>query len=259
MPEDPVFEAAIYPSLKDQVVFILGGSSGIGAEFVRAFAWQGARVAFVGRNATVAGELCDSLSNCSHKPAFYQCDVTDIPALKLALADCAASLGDIGVLLNNVANDERHTFEDIDQDYFDWEVTINLRPHVFAAQAVIDGMKRLGSGSIINLGSIGWMRKNEATMLYGILKSSMQGLTKGLARRLGPHRIRVNTLVPGWTMTEKQIAMHLDEAGEQAIAQGQCLPDKVQPQDVASAALFLASDQSRMITSCDIVVDGGWT
>lgn len=259
MVEKPVREAVIYPSLKDRVVFVLGGSSGIGAEFVRAFAWQGARVAFVGRNPAVATELCDSLGNCSHKPVFYRCDVTDIPALKIVLTDCATSLGDISVLLNNVANDDRHTFEHIDQDYFDWEVSVNLRPHVFAAQAVIDGMKRLGGGSIINLGSIGWMRKNEATVLYGTLKASMHGLTNGLARRLGPHRIRVNTLVPGWTMTEKQIAMHLDKAGEQAISQGQCLKDKVQPQDLAAAALFLASDQSRMITSCDIVVDGGWT
>ena len=123
--------------------------------------------------------------------------ITDIDALRSAIGDCTASLGDIGVLLNNVANDDRHAFEEIEQYYFDWEVSINLRPHVFAAQAVIDGMKRLGGGSIINLGSIGWMRKNDATVLYGALNSSMHGLTKGLARRVGSQRIRVNTLVPG--------------------------------------------------------------
>lgn len=248
-----------YPSLRNQVVFILGGSSGIGAEFVRAFARQGARVAFVGRNATVATALCESLHDCAHRPSFFQCDVTDLDALRRALDECSASLGDIAVLVNNVANDDRHDFEEIDRDYFDWEVSINLRPHVFAAQAVIEGMRRLGGGSIVNMGSIGWMRKNETTVLYGALKSSMHGLTKGLARRLGPDRIRVNTLVPGWTMTEKQMDMHLDEAGEQAIAQGQCLPDRVQPRDLAAAALFLASDQARMITSQDLVVDGGWT
>lgn len=259
MPDELFRESVKYPSLEDRVVFILGGSSGIGAEFVRAFAGQGARVAFVGRNVTVANKLCDSLAGCPHKPVFFQCDVTDIASLKRALATCSASLGDIGVLINNVANDDRHAFEEIDEDYFEWEVSINLRPHVFAAQAVIDGMKRLGGGSIINLGSIGWMRKNETTVLYGVLKSSIHGLTKGLARRLGPYRIRVNTLVPGWTMTKKQMEMHLDAAGEQAIAQGQCLPDKVQPEDLAAAGLFLASDQSRMITSRDIVVDGGWT
>ena len=248
-----------YPSLKDQVVFIVGGSSGIGADFVRAFARQGSKVAFIGRNADAANALINELSDCAYAPTFFQCDVTDTDALRKAIADCAATLGDIGVLLNNVANDERHAFEEIERDYFDWEVSINLRPHVFAAQAVIEGMKRLGGGSIINLGSIGWMRKNDATVLYGALKSSMHGLTKGLARRVGGHRIRVNTLVPGWTMTDKQMSQHLDEAGEQAIRQGQCLPDKVQPSDLAAAALFLASDQSRMITSQDIVVDGGWT
>ena len=257
--EEFVLEEVTYPSLRDVLVFVLGGSSGIGAEIVRAFARQGARVAFVGRNTTAADDLCEGLADCPHRPVFYQCDVTDISALNKAFAGCAADLGDIGVLVNNVANDDRHAFEEVDLDYFDWEVSINLRPHVFAAQAVIDGMKRLGGGSIINLGSIGWMRKNETTVLYGTLKSSMHGLTKGLARRLGPHRIRVNTLVPGWTMTEKQIRMRLDEAGEKAIAQGQCLPDKVRPEDLAAAALFLASDQSRMITSRDIVVDGGWT
>ena len=250
---------ASYPCLANKVVFVLGGSSGIGAEFVRAFARQNAQVAFVGRNAEQANALCDELGDCGYRPEFYQCDVTDLEALQGAIAACAAKLGDIAVLVNNVANDDRHDFETIDPEYFDWEVSINLRPHVFAAQAVLDGMRRLGGGSIINLGSIGWMRKNETTVLYGALKSSMHGLTKGLARRVGSDRIRVNTLVPGWTMTEKQMKLHLDEAGEQAITQGQCLPDRVQSGDLAAAALFLASSQSRMITSQDIVVDGGWT
>ena len=190
-------DLSTYPSLKDQVVFIVGGSSGIGADFVRAFARQGSKVAFVGPNADAASGLINELSDCAHSPTFFQCDVTDIDALRSAIGDCTASLGDIGVLLNNVANDDRHAFEEIEQYYFDWEVSINLRPHVFAAQAVIDGMKRLGGGSIINLGSIGWMRKNDATVLYGALNSSMHGLTKGLARRVGSQRIRVNTLVPG--------------------------------------------------------------
>ena len=175
------------------------------------------------------------------------------------MTNCVTDLGNIEVLINNVANDDRHDFADIDQDYFDWQVSINIRPHVFAAQFVAPGMQQLCGGSIINLGSIGWMRKNNATVVYGALKSAMHGLTNGLAKQLGPHRIRVNTLVPGWTMTDKQKYLWLDEAGEKAISEVQYLPDKVQPSDIAASALFLASDQSRMITARDIIVDGGWT
>ena len=130
---------------------------------------------------------------------------------------------------------------------------------MFTAKAVIKSMIKLGGGSVINVGSIGWMRKNEKTILYGVFKSSLHGLTHGLAKRFGKDRIRVNTLVPGWTMTKKQIEVHLDEEGEKKIKEGQCLPDKVLPEDIANAALFLASDDSKMITSQDIVVDGGWT
>ncbi len=249
----------VYPSLRDAVVFVVGGSSGIGADMLRAFCAQGSQVAFLGRDSDSAGKLCEELAGNRHSPTFYRCDVTDISLLKRTLGNCAEQLGDIGVLVNNVANDDRHELESIDQDYFDWQVSVNLRPHVFAIQQVIPGMRRLGGGSIINLGSIGWMRKNDAMVVYGALKSSMHGLTKGLARRLGADRIRINTLVPGWTMTERQKRMWLDDAGEKAIAAGQCLPDKVQPRDIAAAALFLASDQSRMMTAQDIVVDGGWT
>jgi NAD(P)-dependent dehydrogenase (short-subunit alcohol dehydrogenase family) len=252
-------KSAIYLSLKDKVVFILGGSSGIGADFVEAFAKQGSKVAFVGRNEQSSNELIEKLKNCSFKPKFYKCDIKNLKALEESIEDCIKSIGDIGILLNNAANDERHDFKDMTHEYFEWEYQTNLRPHVFAAKAVIESMIRLGSGSIINLGSIGWMRKNEKTVLYGIFKSSMHGLTNGLARRFGKNRIRVNTLVPGWTMTKKQIEKHLDEEGEKKINEGQCLPDKVKPQDISNAALFLASDESKMITSQNIIVDGGWT
>lgn len=250
---------AIYPSLRDKVVFITGGSTGIGSEMVSAFARQGAKVGFNGRNAEAAQALIDGLSDVPHKPIFIRCDVTDVAALQASLERCAAHFGDIQVLVNNVANDERHDFTQIDPAYFDWLVSVNLRPHIFAIQAVLPGMKRLGSGSIINLGSISWMRKNPTVPVYGTLKSAAVGLTKSLARTLGRDHIRINHLVAGWTMTEKQKRMWLDEAGEKAIGEGQCLPDKVQPSDIAAMALFLAADDSRMITSQDFVVDGGWT
>ena len=251
--------SALYPSLKNKVVFILGGSSGIGADFVEAFAKQGSKVAFVGRNEKLANALIEKLSDCSFVPKFYRCDIVDLKTLEASIEHCIKHIGHIGVLLNNAANDERHEFLDTTHEYFDWEYQTNLKPHVFAAKAIIKSMIKLGGGSVINVGSIGWMRKNEKTILYGIFKSSLHGLTHGLAKRFGKDRIRVNTLVPGWTMTKKQIEVHLDEEGEKKIKEGQCLPDKVLPQDIANAALFLASDDSKMITSQDIVVDGGWT
>jgi len=248
-----------YSSLKDKVVFVLGGSTGIGATLVKEFAKQGSKVAFVGRNEEASNELIESLKECSFVPKFYKCDITDTNSLENVIAEVIKSIGEISVLLNNAANDERHEFLDTTHEYFDWEYQTNLKPHVFTAKAVIKSMIKLGGGSVINVGSIGWMRKNEKTILYGVFKSSLHGLTHGLAKRFGKDRIRVNTLVPGWTMTKKQIEVHLDEEGEKKIKEGQCLPDKVLPEDIANAALFLASDDSKMITSQDIVVDGGWT
>jgi len=249
-----------YSSLKDKVVFVLGGSTGIGATLVEEFAKQGSKVAFVGRNEEASNELIESLKECSFVPKFYKCDITDTNSLENIIAEVIKSIGDISVLLNNAANDERHEFLETTHEYFDWEYQTNLKPHVFTAKAVIKSMIKLGGGgSVINVGSIGWMRKNEKTILYGVFKSSLHGLTHGLAKRFGKDRIRVNTLVPGWTMTKKQIEVHLDEEGEKKIKEGQCLPDKVLPEDIANAALFLASDDSKMITSQDIVVDGGWT
>ena len=253
-------QTAIYPSLRNKVVFITGGATGIGAEYVSAFSRQGAKVGFIDRDSTGAAELIKSLDgSVPHAPYFIQCDVTDISALQSAIRQCSEHIGDIEVLINNVANDVRHDFNQIDAAFFDSLCAVNLRPHIFASQSVLPGMRRLGHGSIINVGSIGWLRKNGAIAVYGALKSAAMGLTKSLARDLGKDRIRINHLVPGWTMTEKQKKMWVDEAAEKAIKEGQCLPDKIQPSDLAATALFLAADDSRMITSRDFVVDGGWT
>jgi NAD(P)-dependent dehydrogenase (short-subunit alcohol dehydrogenase family) len=249
---------ARYPSLVDRTVLITGGATGIGASFVEHFAAQGARVAFFDIDATAGEALADELGDSKHKPLFLPCDLTDIDALQKAIADAKAALGPIEVLLNNAANDKRHTIGEVTRESFDAGIAVNIRHQFFAAQAVMEDMKAAQSGSIINLGSISWMLKNGGYPVYVMSKSAVQGLTRGLARDLGHFNIRVNTLVPGWVMTEKQKRLWLDDAGRRSIKEGQCIDAELEPADLARMALFLAADDSRMITAQDIVVDGGW-
>jgi D-xylose 1-dehydrogenase len=248
-----------YPSLSGQTVFITGGSSGIGADIVVAFARQGAKVGFTGRNAEAAAKVVADAKAVGPEPLFLKSDAADVEALRAAIAQTAARFGDIGVLVNNVANDERHDIADVTPADFDWRIAVNLRPPFFAAQAVIDGMKRLGGGAIINLGSISWMIKGAGYPVYATAKSAMAGLTRSLARDLGKHSIRVNTLSPGWVMTEKQLNMWVDEAGEKMMDDNQCLPGRIVGADVAQLALYLAAEDSRMITAQDFIIDAGWT
>jgi NAD(P)-dependent dehydrogenase (short-subunit alcohol dehydrogenase family) len=187
------------------------------------------------------------------------CDVSDIAALQRAIADAAAELGDFHALVNNVASDDRHTLESVTPQYWEQRMAINERPAFFAIQAVVPGMKRLGGGSIVNLGSIGWQIKSSEYPCYAIAKSSVNGLTRGLAASLGKDRIRINTVSPGWVMTERQMQLWLTPEGEQAIAHNQCLPDRLQPADIASMVMFLASDDGRMCTAQEFTVDGGWS
>ena len=176
-----------------------------------------------------------------------------------AIADAAAELGDFAVLVNNVASDDRHTLESVTPDYYDNRMAINERPALFAIQSVVPGMKRLGAGSIVNLGSTGWQTKGSGYPCYAIAKSSVNGLTRGLAVELGRDRIRINTVSPGWVMTERQVALWLDAEGEQALKRNQCLPDRLMPEDIARMVLFLASDDARMCTAQEFTVDAGWT
>lgn len=250
---------AHYPSLRDRTVFITGGGSGIGAAMVSAFIEQGARVAFVDINETASGELARELQAAGHAAPWWRaCDVRDVAALQTAITDAAAALGDFAVLVNNVASDDRHTLESITLAYYEERMAINERPALFAIQAVVPGMQRLGFGSIINLGSTGWQTKGSTYPCYAIAKSSVNGLTRGLAGSLGKHRIRVNTVSPGWVMTERQIKLWLNEEGEKEIARNQCLPDKMKPSDVARMVLFLASDDAVMCTAQEFKVDAGW-
>lgn len=250
-------QLATYPSLQGRSVFITGGGSGIGAAMVEAFVAQGARVAFVDIDEASSRALAQKLGTDSLW--WRRCDVRDIPALQAAIADAAKALGDFAVLVNNVASDDRHTLEEITPEYYDNRIAINQRPAMFAIQSVVPGMKRLGFGSIVNLGSIGWQTKNSDYPCYAVSKSSVDGLTRGFASGLGKDRIRVNTVTPGWVMTERQATMWLDAEGEKEIARNQCLPDKLLPEHIASMVLFLASDDAAMCTAQEFTVDAGWT
>jgi NAD(P)-dependent dehydrogenase (short-subunit alcohol dehydrogenase family) len=258
MPNEPMPAYAAYPSLADRTVLITGGATGIGAAFVTAFARQGARVAFLDIDANGARELLDKLDGTRHAPEFVHCDVTDLEALATAIATARAQTGPISVLVNNAANDVRHQFETTTASEFEHNIAVNLRHQYFATQAVVDDMRQLGGGSIVCLGSTGWMIKNDGYPMYAMAKAAVHGLINGLARRLGRDRIRINCLVPGWVITEKQEKLWLDPEGEAEIRRRQCLPGHLQSDDLARAALFLASDDSGMCTGQSFIVDGGW-
>ena len=249
---------AIYPSLRGRVVFVTGGASGIGAAEVSAFAHQGAQVAFVDIADDAALALCQSLRDAGHPEPFFQhCDLTDIAALQAAIAAVARKLGPVTVLVNNAANDQRHAWQDVTPAFWDERMATNLRHQFFAIQAVAPMMKAAGGGSIINFGSISWHSNTGGMPAYTTAKAAVEGLTKGMARDLGPDGIRVNTVIPGWIMTQRQIDLWLTPDAEKDLMRAQCLKEKVYPDDVANMVLWLASDDSRMCTSQLWVVDGG--
>ena len=249
---------AIYPSLKDRVVFITGGASGIGAEHVRQFAAQGARVAFVDIADDATAEVMRGIEDAGHAAPFYQhCDLTDIPSLQHAIAAVAQRLGPITVLVNNAANDQRHSFETVTAEYWDERMATNLRHQFFAIQAVAPIMRKAGGGSIINFGSMSWRAAQGGMPAYTTAKAAIEGLTRGMARDLGPDNIRVNCVVPGWIMTQRQIDLWLTPDAEADLMRNQCLKQRLVAADVARLVLWLAADDSRMCTSQMWIVDGG--
>ena len=253
-------KGASYPELAGRPVFITGGGSGIGASLVVGCARLGARVAFVFMEEAASGALVERLqAQGLASPWWRRVDVTDVDALRQAIQDGARALGDFHTLINNVGSDDRHRLEEVTPDYWNQRVAINQRAAFFAIQAAVPGMRRRGGGAIVNLGSTGWQSKTGGYAVYATAKSSVNGLTRGLARELGADRIRINVLTPGWVMTERQVTLWLDAASERDLLRNQCLPDKVLPEDITAMALFLASDQARAITAQEFVVDAGWT
>lgn len=252
-----VSQYATYPSLKGRVAFVSGGASGLGAEFVRQLAGQGARVAFIDVDVE-RGELLQRELDAVGETVFLPCDVRDIPALQRAIAESRRLLGPIHVLVNNAADDRRHRVEDIDVALWDDRMAVALRHHFFAAQAVIQMMREQGGGSIINLGSISAHIDLLDLTAYITAKAGIEGLTRTLARELGPWGVRVNCIIPGWIMTEKQLAERVTPEAAASIERNQCLPNKLYPDDVARLLLWLAADDSRACTAQMWVVDGGW-
>jgi len=251
---------ARYDSLEGKRVFVTGGGSGIGEAIVAALAEQGALVGFVDIMVDASEALVARVEAAGHRaPLFRRCDITDIAALQATMAEMAELLGDFDVVVNNAANDQRHDIEDVTVDYFDERIAINQRPMFFTVQAALAGMKKKGGGSVINFSSMSFHAKNPGYPIYASTKASVIGLTRSLARDLGKHNIRVNTVTPGWVMTQRQIDLWLDEAGEAEILRAQCLPGKLMPEDIAAMVLFLAADDSKMCTGQDFVVDAGWT
>ena len=249
--------AVTFDDLKGRSVFITGGGSGIGAALTEAFLRQGAKVAFCQRSDATA--FCDAMEAATgNRPLFLTCDISVVDQLQQTLAAAARAHGPITVLVNNAANDQRHDTLSTDPTFWDWSMAVNLRSYFFACQAVIPGMQAAGGGSIINFSSISFMMADAGYAAYITANAGIVGLTRTLAREFGPDRIRVNAVAPGWVLTERQKELWVTPESLAAHLARQCIPDPIEPADMAGAVLFLASEASRMMTSQTLVLDGGY-
>jgi len=257
--EDGNSKFARYPSLEGRVVLITGGATGIGESMVTAFARQGARVAFFDIQDEAAKRLVDGLAaeGCI-APLYLHCDLTDVAALRNSVEQVLAACGTVDVLVNNAANDQRHTIEEVTAEYWDRSMAVNLRPQFFMIQAVLPAMRKARRGSIINMSSIAWMIPSTGVPLYIAAKAAIVGLTRTLAHELGPEGIRVNAVLPGAIATERQKQLWYTPEYKAEILASQALKLEIKPADVARLALFLAADDSSAITNQSYVVDGGW-
>lgn len=247
---------ATFHDLKGKSVFITGGGSGIGAALTEGFLEQGAKVAFVQRSDATA--FCDEME-AKHgvRPLFLPCDITDIDMLQGTISKAGEINGSIDVLVNNAANDKRHSTQEVTEDFWEWSTAINLKAYFFACQAVARSMIAEGGGAIVNFTSISYMMGNSGYPLYTTSNAGINGMTRSLAREFGPNGIRVNALAPGWVMTSKQLDMWVTPQALEEQMNRQCLKDTLKPEDIVDATLFLASDASRMMTGQTMVVDGG--
>lgn len=248
--------SATYSDLNGASVYITGGGSGIGASLTDGFLAQGANVAFIGRSD--ATEFADQMEEKHGKrPLFIHGDITNTDGLKKSFDQAAEAHGPITTLINNAANDKRHTTDEVTSDFWDWMIAVNLKAYFFACQGVLPQMRQAGYGSIINFSSISYMMGNAGYPIYTTANSGINGMTRSLAREFGPDKIRVNTLAPGWVLTQKQIDMWVTDEGLAAHLERQCLKDTLDPDDIVGGCLFLASNSSKMMTGQSLVIDGG--
>jgi D-xylose 1-dehydrogenase len=249
---------AQYPSLQDKVVLITGGATGIGASMVEHFAAQGSRVAFLDVDESSATKLIDGSAGTKHAPLFLKCDLIDIAALRSAIQDVEGKLRAVNVLVNNAARDDRHKTSNVTPEYWDERMAVNLRHQFFATQAVVPGMTREGGGSIINMSSISWIIPSTGLPAYVTAKAGIVGLTRTLSREFGAANIRVNCVLPGAIMTERQRRLWFTPEYLAEVMKAQALKRELLPEDVARLVLFLAADDSATITGQNFIIDGGW-
>jgi NAD(P)-dependent dehydrogenase (short-subunit alcohol dehydrogenase family) len=250
---------ASYPSLVDRTVFITGGADGIGAGMVEEFVKQGSKVAFADINAATAAATLDrcAASSPRHQPRFYQVDLVDIPATTRMIETAIGDLGGITVLVNNAASDDRHTWDEMTPEYWDDRLNTNLRHYFFCIQAVAPQMTAAGNGSIVNIGSSSYMMQEDFFPGYAIAKSGVEGITRTMARTFGPFGVRVNTVLPGWVATERQLTKWWTPEGEAGTLRDQAIKRRIYPREFAQMVLFLAADDGAACTAQHFLVDGG--
>jgi D-xylose 1-dehydrogenase len=257
MSERPSSLQPNYPDLEGRIILVTGGATGIGEAHVRAFCANGAKVAFIDIQEEAGRALVKDLSDQGAIVSFFNCDLLDIGALGETIESVRRTLGPVFGLINNAAVDQRQTFAELTPATFDWMMNVNLRHAVFAAQAVVAQMRELGAGSIVNTSSVAWMRGIVALELYSAAKAALIGFTNSLAREVGSLRIRVNAIAPGHVPTPRQRALWHDDTSRDQMRALQCLPDLIEPRDIANAALFLCSDGARMMTKQCLTINAG--
>jgi len=252
-------EYGTYPSLRGRVVVVTGGASGIGEKIVEQFAKQGAQVVFLDIQKEAATELVSQIGvGGGSEPYFLRCDLTDVDALGECLRAIVSKFKTVDVLVNNAGNDARHSVEEVTPQFWDWSIAVNLKHQFFASQLVIPAMRKAGRGSIINMSSISWLIPSIGLPVYVTAKAAIVGLTRTLAHELGADNIRVNCVLPGAILTDRQKELWFTDAYQAEILSGQALKRMIMPEEVARLVLFLAADDSSAITSQSYVIDAGW-